>query len=46
MHKDKNAAKSYNFLSPPNKKATMYYIKHYVVWKIKYRWAIYKLTVT
>ena len=36
MHKGINAVKSHYFPSPPDMKATMYYIKHSVVCKTKY----------
>ena len=37
---------SKDFPSPLEKKATMYYIKHYIVRKTKYRWAINKIANT
>ena len=46
MHKGINATMSYYFPSPPDMKALIYYITHYVVCKTKYCWGIYKLAVS
>ena len=47
MHTDQTVTMNYVILLPttPGMNGTMYYIKCYVVWKTKYRWEKYKVSV-